>query len=246
MPNTPTPDLDAPAAGGRIIKKGAVTTEKSAAAPSGDDLQAKLAAAEQRATAAEQNYGKLQTAFGKMSQEVGFLRQRVGFQDNDPSYESEYNDNASAGSRNPAPRSQADIKTLQRLDFVDFRMDNPDWKDHWDEVLKVVEDPFLARSVVAFREDAPNVPDYFVTYSNALRVVKLRKYDEAEVKRKEAQAKLEKDKANVNRLAVSSGVDAGSGEDTVDLDAPGTSADLLKQFPEMISRSDPPSMFRRK
>ncbi len=229
-----------------------------------DDTKARLEAAERRALDAENRYKNLHSRFGAMSQEVGVLRKQVGMRgggvDDYEDGESGYGYEEEAPRQRPQRTSAADDPVTQELlreqDFIKFRLDNPDWQKYWNDILNVVDpnapgfDPFLAKKVVSFRQNAPGVPDYYATYENALMRLKWREReaaDAAAAAAKEAAEIERKERAvQIRGQAMSSGSEASAPTGDIDLSTIRTSRELLEKIPELIDQSNPPSGFRRR
>lgn len=260
MANEPTPaqrlpgmhgaPIQAPLPPGVVPNQG-TPTETRPTGPSPADLQAQLTAANTAKVEAEARYNNLRTAFGRQGQEIGVLRrqQNSGYEQVDENGYIVENSGTGEAVQTPQGYDEGALNNMQRMDFIDFRMDHPDWQDHWDEMMKVCEHPMESRKVIAFRRETPGAPDYYVTYHNAYLQVQNKKFREAEAKRGEAQANLEQGRNDVNRLGTSTGsTEAGNAGDQgpIDLSKLQTSQDIAEAFPTLINQNDPPSFMRRR
>lgn len=250
MPN-PTPVKTAAGA--------AQGNKQATGTPAGNPQSAPDAAAQLEAITKERDeyklrHANLQRKMGEMSQELGVYRkQRQSAASFEPDYPVEDDDSefeSTETRRSGVQRSMLTPAERQRLDFIDFRLEHPDYKEYWEDVLKTIEDPFKQRTIVAFSPDDPKTPDYFLTWENALREVQLQRYraKEAEVVAKEKAAKEELDKRQKDnrRMALASGGDTTGVDDVIDLSGK-SSDEILAEMPaEMIDMSNPPSAFRRR
>ncbi len=207
-----------------------------------------------------QQIANLQSVLGRQSQELGVLRrqnrQPAHQQPQEPNYrQPAYGgggfDNSAgdpeediyARPQGMAPRS---INDVRRLDLIEFRQLYPDWREAWDEMTKLLQDPGLVDELMHYRDDAQQVPDFLATYRAAYKEHKYRQLLSMQQAQKDAQARLDAEADLRKRQGILSGGSAtgGGGQPpTIDLNDPRvTSDDILKSGMLPIDPSDPPRL----
>lgn len=213
--------------------KGGTTATTPTGAANGRDLQAELNEALSAKKKAEEAYGNLRSAYGTMSQEIGVLRrQRAPVADEGRYDEDNEEPQPRRGGADPAMR-----RLMEEQGVLMFRTENPDWQKHWPAIQGILDDPLQVRKVAAYRDDAPGVVDFYVTFSNALDKVKLKGYQDAESAAANKQASEGARGVSLKNQAIITGGGMEVPESPIDLsDSSLSSEDIAKAFPELVQR----------
>jgi hypothetical protein len=139
-----------------------------------------------------------------------------------------------------AERDQRSQAQQDEIDLVKFKLDNSDWKESWNEIQEVVQDPTVAHLVDIKRPNGSR--DYYLSLSNAKLQADVRRLRKAQAEAKVATDVAEAAKRKSEAMALTSGGTAVSeedGETLSDLDSL-KSDDILKKFPQLVDRRDQP------
>lgn len=120
--------------------------------------------------------------------------------------------------------SQADEMGLMR-----FKLENPEWKQNWDEMQNIFNDPTKAEEVAVFDRNADGraVPNMFKSLQNAQTRVEVAQLRALKAKTEEAKAGKAGEQERLKGQAHISGVSASEGEETVDVSKM-TSDDMIR------------------
>ncbi len=122
-------------------------------------------------------------------------------------------------SRESQMQSQLDNQA-DEMGLMRYKLENPKWKDHWDEMQHIFNDPTRAEAVAVFDRNAEGkaVPNMFKSLTNTQREVQYAKLLQAQEATEAAKAKNVTEQERKKGMATISGVSGSAGEETVDLD----------------------------
>jgi hypothetical protein len=146
------------------------------------------------------------------------------------------------------PATPAAGKTPQELlrdAGIDFKLDNPDWKEYWADMTALLDDPVKVQEAVVYTQEG--AVDFPRSLKKAKDTIVSQKLAQAQAEGKEIKAAATTNRTNAKRDAVISGSGAAAAPTTVDLEA-------LRQDPEalralmiqqgLLDPMDPPAFTR--
>jgi len=117
-------------------------------------------------------------------------------------------------------RMQAQLDTQQdEMGLMQFKLENPEWKQNWDAMQEIFNDPSKAEQVAVFDRsvDGRAVPNMFKSLENAQTRVEIAQLRELRAKTEEAKASKAGEQELQKGQAHISGVSASEAEEVVDV-----------------------------
>ncbi len=192
-----------------VTNTGTGTTAPATPDPKVTELQQKLETETKARQTAERSFNSLRVLQSRQADELGRTRRELdnlGRPDGSGTYDP--NDpyaTAEGQTGKPAPRVKTPEQINQEADIgmVKFRQDVDDWRDYWEDIMKLTNDPTTAQSVAAYSQEGQL--DVYRSLHNAMREVKIKRMEARQGDAADAKAKLNERKAETRRDAHISG-----------------------------------------
>lgn len=220
---------------------------KPAAGPSNDELRTQLEVERSERQKLEKSLAGIRSLQDRRDQDYRRALSELTRRSNSATDSTDY---ALESASSSAPAADADLKPWlaaleERQGLTQFKLDNPDWRDYWEDLESVWKDPQRAAQIGAYVPGTERV-DIYRTLQNAktqVEVIRLRKaQEEAKTVRESARS----DQAAMKAKATISGVGASAEEEALDigdLDAKKMRELAAKGIIE-IDPANPPSFMR--
>ncbi len=121
------------------------------------------------------------------------------------------------------PEQTTDARMQERFDrqheemgMIRYKVENPDWKDTWGDVQKIIQDPTTVEEVAVF--DREGKADMFKSLSNAQTRVELQQLRAIKAATEEAKVTKASEQDRLKGQGHISGVTASAGEEEVNVD----------------------------
>ena len=219
----------------------ATSAPANAGAPTVEDLQRQLAASESARTQGEANYKNLRSMHSRQDAQLAAYRQRYA---SDPANAGQPAATSAPDVAQPAPaaKPQKTPNELLRDATVDFKLDNPDWKEHWNAMTEILDDQVRVAEVVVYTQTGE--VDFPRSLQKAKELVVNSAITKAAAEGKEIQATAATNRAAAKQATVISGSGASSVPETVDLAALRNDPAKLREVmirEGLLDPTDPPS-----
>ena len=127
----------------------------------------------------------------------------------------------------------------EQTDILGFKTDTPDWREYWDDIQVIVNDPIKVAGVVTRHPDGS--VDTRRSLENAKTQVEIARLRTAQAKTDEANANLRGKTQNLRNQGAISGSSASADDDLSGKDPREMTDDELINHPDMpINQGDPP------
>jgi len=247
---TQTPAATNPAAGATPVE-GAVTpaatnVPANAGTTSVEELNTRLAESERLRQKSDDNYAQLRTLQGRQATELAAARQRLAAAQPPAAGQTTNADGTPAQAQHAAnPAAGKTPQELLRDASVDFKLDNPDWKDYWADMTTILDDPVKVQEAVVYTQEG--AVDFPRSLQKAKDTIVSQKLATAQAEGKEIKAQASTNRTNAKRDAVISGSGASAQPTTVDMEALRNDPDALRALmvqQGLLDPSDPPAFTR--
>ncbi len=247
---TPTPAATTPTAGatpvaGAVNPAAPITPAVPAAVPTVEELNTRLTESERLRKQSDDNYAQLRTLQGRQATELASTRQRLAAAQPPAAGQPANADGTPAPAQ---PNPVASGKTPQELlreASIDFKLDNPDWKDYWTNMTDILDDPVKVQEAVVYTQEG--AVDFPRSLQKAKDTIVSQKLAEAQAEGKVIKAEASTNRTNAKRDAVISGSGAAVAPTVVDMETLRNDPDALRALmvqQGLLDPSDPPSFTR--
>jgi len=155
-------------------------------------------------------------------------------------------DGTPAAAQHPVnPAAGKTPQELLRDASVDFKLDNPDWKDYWANMTALLDDPVKVQEAVVYTQEG--AVDFPRSLQKAKDTIVAQQLAKAQAEGKEIKAQANTNRTNAKRDAVISGSGAAAAPTTVDIDALRNDPEALRALmiqQGLLDPTDPPAFTR--